>query len=63
MNLKNIFTLGIFIFFLFQNYLYSQDAIDIYRIEGSIDFDGQPLEPAWNNLNKFDMVMHRPMWL
>jgi hypothetical protein len=60
MNLKNIFTLAIFIFFIFQNYLYSQDAIDIKRIEGSIDFDGQPFESAWNNLNKFNMVMHRP---
>jgi len=60
MRMKKIPFVVILISLLIQNTIYSQDGIDINRIEGSIDFDGHPFESAWDNLNKFDMVMHRP---
>ncbi|MFN8240300.1 MAG: DUF5916 domain-containing protein [Bacteroidales bacterium] len=38
----------------------AQDAVKISRIGAAIEFNGRPDESAWQLLEKFPMVMHKP---
>ncbi len=58
--MKKISFAVLLISLLFQNTIYSQDVIDIKRLEAAVDFDGNPSENGWNSLDKFNLVMHRP---
>jgi len=59
-------TKGAFGFFLmilfpgFHNNLFSQEAVSIKRITSPIEFDGIPLEAAWEVLDLFPLTMHKP---
>ena len=60
MKPQNITIAAICLLFLFSNSLFSQQVIDIKRFETPVVFDGQPFETAWNNMDMFALVMHRP---
>ncbi len=53
------FLLTIFIISL-QNNVFSQEAVKIKRITGTVEFDGIPGEAAWQTLDLFALTMHRP---
>ena len=42
----------------------SEPASEVFisRLEGQIIFDGMPDEPAWQKIDPFPMVMHRPVF-
>jgi hypothetical protein len=43
--------------------LTAQQPVKIGRLTAPIEFDGRPVEPAWQSLEKFDLTMHRPNYM
>ena len=43
--------------------LFAQQTVQIRRLNAPIEFDGSPVEPAWQSLGKFDLTMHRPNYM
>ena len=39
---------------------FGQDTVKIKRITGNIEFDGIPSESAWQTLDLFPLIMHKP---
>ncbi len=40
-----------------------QEAITIKRLTAPVDFDGRPVEAAWQSLDNFELTMHRPNYM
>lgn len=58
--MKSIIT-GLTVLFLLVCFdIKAQDTAVIKRLSETVTFDGIPDEPLWNELNKFDLTMHRP---
>ena len=49
-----VFLLGL------NNSGFSQEAVKIKRLNNPVEFDGMPIEAAWEALDLFPLTMHRP---
>lgn len=50
----------IFLVFCAQAAIIAQEPIKIGKISGTVTFDGQPDEEAWNQASLFPMIVHAP---